>query len=658
MIDFRRPSRWLLPAVTMLLIGATLVGFYAVRQTEERALRVDFANSSTLAESQLDLLLAFRVKASRLLAARLAGDIGRFRDEAEHFIEDRPGLVGLELVGASGETLAVSDSGPVEAPLHELRDEAIRRCAASQSPAVSPVVAGELHDALFLLVVDSTPASSATPRYLIASLDLRRLFQKALGREFLRQIHFVVRDGERVVLVEGSPRKAGGSGIRDSFSVEFDPGRLEVQVEPTEYFIEAHSSGWPIVVLLGGALTTVLVLLLARSVSNEMLAQRSLYSERESRIEESERAAAQLAKSEEEARQTFEQAGVGIAHVTPDGFLRRINQRLQEILGYGESELSGLTFQQLTHPDDLALDAELSRELLDGRRGSYTVEKRCISKAGSVVWVNMTAVLVRDEKGRPDYFISVIDDISRRKRLEGELVDANADLLDANQDLSEFAYIASHDLKEPLRGIHSYASFLIEDYREILPQEGRVKLEAMQSLAQRLETLIDTLLKYSRIGEKALAKKQVEVPRLIDDVRERVAEFLEGVELVMTTSFPPVVCDGDLISLVFQNLIVNAVKYNDSQPKRIELGVVDAKETAGGPVFFVKDNGIGIRERHQDKVFRLFKRLHARDEYGGGVGAGLTIVRKIIERHGGRIWFDSVEGEGSTFFFTLGHPTG
>lgn len=226
----------------------------------------------------------------------------------------------------------------------------------------------------------------------------------------------------------------------------------------------------------------------------------------------------------------------------------------------------------------------------------------------------------------------------------------------SNRELDEFAYVASHDLREPLRGIHNYASFLQEDYADCLDDQGKHYLERMQRLAERQSTLIDHLLAYSRVGTTELAIADTDVDQVLDDVLEDLKPLLteQRVVLVRPARLPALRCNALRVGEVFQNLIANAIKYNDRPDKQVEVGCLTAPSP---PVFYVRDNGIGIAAKHQDSIFRIFKRLHEQGKYGGGSGAGLTIVKKIIERHGGRIWLESTLGEGTTFYFTLSDNT-
>jgi signal transduction histidine kinase len=250
-----------------------------------------------------------------------------------------------------------------------------------------------------------------------------------------------------------------------------------------------------------------------------------------------------------------------------------------------------------------------------------------------------------------------------------ELARANAALVRSNQDLDEFAYTVSHDLKEPLRGLHTYATILLEDYGKILDADGQAKLATLIRLTQRMDTLIDALLELSRVGRAELAMQETALGPVVDEVVDSLALLLleAHAEVHMPTPLPSVRCDKVRVRQLFHNLITNALKYNDKAQKWVEIGVIEARLTEqraqpgvpssqarSAPVFYVRDNGIGIPERHQTAIFGIFRRLHGRDKFGGGTGVGLTIVKKIIDRHGGRIWVESTPGEGTTFWFTLG----
>ncbi|MBT6052193.1 MAG: HAMP domain-containing protein [Candidatus Scalindua sp.] len=225
----------------------------------------------------------------------------------------------------------------------------------------------------------------------------------------------------------------------------------------------------------------------------------------------------------------------------------------------------------------------------------------------------------------------------------------------SNRELDEFAHTASHDLKEPLRGIYNYSTFLIEDYGDKLDEEGRHKLETLKSLCQHLDELISNLLFYSRVGRTKSGFCDVDINKNIEEVIETLKIMIneQGVDIRIPETLPVCFCDKARIKDIFMNLITNAIKYNDKTEKKVEIGF--SKDKIGNvETFYVRDNGLGIREKHIESIFKIFKRLHGKDKYGGGTGAGLAIARKIVENHGGKIWAESTFGQGTTFYFTLG----
>jgi two-component system, chemotaxis family, sensor kinase Cph1 len=247
-----------------------------------------------------------------------------------------------------------------------------------------------------------------------------------------------------------------------------------------------------------------------------------------------------------------------------------------------------------------------------------------------------------------------------------ELALLNTELERSNIELDSFAYVASHDLKEPLRGIHNYSTFLIEDYGDRLGTDGTEKLATLIRLTQRMENLINSLLHYSRCGRAELIFQSVDLNELIKSVIDAIKISRPApVEFQIPRPLPIVNCDRTYITELFTNLISNAIEYNDRDQKTIEIGYILSdnidKKTSESlslhpnqTIFFVKDNGIGIRPKHLETIFKIFKRLHPVQKYGSGTGAGLTIARKIVERHSGKITVESTVGEGSTFYFTFG----
>ncbi|WP_199316865.1 ATP-binding protein [Chroococcidiopsis sp [FACHB-1243]] len=234
-----------------------------------------------------------------------------------------------------------------------------------------------------------------------------------------------------------------------------------------------------------------------------------------------------------------------------------------------------------------------------------------------------------------------------------ELAQINQELERSNRELAAFAYAASHDLKEPLRGIYNYSTILLEDYAALLDLDGVDCLQTIKSLSQRMETLIDALLRLSLLGK---AQLHLQVTDLNELLQQAIAVLFASrpdaqMSIRIPRCLPTIECDPVLVSEVFSNLMSNALKYNDKTDPWVEIGYEE--RSGGSPILYVRDNGIGIQTHHHETIFKLFKRLHSQDKYGGGTGAGLAIVKKIVELHTGRIWVESVPGAGATFYFSL-----
>jgi light-regulated signal transduction histidine kinase (bacteriophytochrome) len=212
--------------------------------------------------------------------------------------------------------------------------------------------------------------------------------------------------------------------------------------------------------------------------------------------------------------------------------------------------------------------------------------------------------------------------------------------------------VASHDLKEPLRGIHHMASFLKRGLLDDLDPEERQQLETILKLTRRMDDLIESLLLYSRTGRAELSVERADLDALVDDALVSCRVLISETETDLRRPVPLgfAHCDVVRVGEVFENLITNAVKYNDKAKKWVEIGV----EQTSPKRYYVRDNGIGIEADVRERIFEIFRRIHGPEEYGGGVGAGLTIARRIVERHGGSMWVDSELGRGSTLYFTLG----
>lgn len=329
------------------------------------------------------------------------------------------------------------------------------------------------------------------------------------------------------------------------------------------------------------------------------------------------------------------------------------NPGAQKLKGYAAEEIVGRNFAVFYTAQDQADGVpkmSLRRAVTEGK---FEDESLRVRKDGSTFWAFQVVSPLWSVDGDLTGFVKVTRDITERKMVEAELHDHIEKLNRSNQELDDFAYIASHDLKEPIRGLSNNAKFLQEDFAEVVGDGGRRRLNRMIYLCGRMESLVDDLLYFSRLGRQDMAMQPVNLNAVIRDIELMMETTLRERNAAILTpkALPIIVCDVPRVTEVFRNLITNAVKYNDKPDKRIEIGV--ARHDADVPVFYVRDNGIGIEQRFYSDVFRIFKRLNEEDDSVKGTGVGLTFVKKIVERHGGRIWLESEPGQGTTFFFTL-----
>jgi len=362
---------------------------------------------------------------------------------------------------------------------------------------------------------------------------------------------------------------------------------------------------------------------------------------------------AELALSASEAlyRQTFELATAGIAHVDLSGRFMKVNRRLCEILGYGEQELIGRPVKEISHPEDRNLTDSQRMRVRSGEKHSVRFEKRYIRKSGAIVWVDLSVALACDASGVPQYEIALFDDITERKKAEAALREAHEELKRSNAELEQFAYVASHDLQEPLRMVSSYTQLLMRRYGDKLDGDAKDFTAFIVDGATRMKQLIEDLLAYSRVGTRDKNFKPVDaessLKRALTNLR---AAIQDSGATVTQDKLPTIPCDEVQLAQLFQNLIGNALKFR--KPDVAPAVHVGAAEQGAEWEFMVRDNGIGIEPQYFERIFMVFQRLHDKGEYPG-TGIGLAIVKKVVERHGGRIWVQSQPGAGTTFHFTM-----
>ncbi|HET8626691.1 MAG TPA: PAS domain S-box protein [Thermomicrobiales bacterium] len=346
-----------------------------------------------------------------------------------------------------------------------------------------------------------------------------------------------------------------------------------------------------------------------------------------------------------------------LIRLTPEGRVASWNTGAARLFGYREDEILGAPLARLYPPEDAAggrPDDELAVATAEGR---YEEEGWRARRDGSRFWAHVTVTALRDEGGALRGYAKVVRDVTARMEAEDRLRRAaaalerqRAELARSNAELEQFAYVASHDLQEPLRMVASYTQLLQRRYRGRLDADADEFIAFAVDGATRMQQLIQDLLAYSRVGTRGRPFAPVDTAALVDGVLGDLgARLAETGGAVARGDLPVVVADPIQLRQVFQNLIDNALKYHGADPPRVAL----AAERAGAEWrFAVRDHGIGIAPAYAERVFGLFQRLHTQADYPG-TGIGLALCRKIVARHGGRIWLDSAPGRGTTCFFTL-----
>jgi PAS domain S-box-containing protein len=345
-----------------------------------------------------------------------------------------------------------------------------------------------------------------------------------------------------------------------------------------------------------------------------------------------------------------EQSPVSVVITDLDRRIQYVNPKFLDATGYGAQEVIGQMPSILkSGQTDETVYQDLWATLERGEqwRGEF-VNRR---KDGSLYWEQASIQPIRNLEGRITNYLGIKLDITDRKRAEDKLGHLLDELKRSNQDLEQFAYVASHDLKQPLRQISSFATLLERRLGDQASDEVRDYLGFLNDGAKRMQALVGDLLDYSRVSHRPLHNDSVAMDEVLSAALVLLnAAMADGAAVIERQPLPDVQGDRSQLERLLQNLVGNALKYRDpARAPIIRIGCDDG-------VFFVADNGIGIAADQADRVFMIFQRLHSAQAYEG-TGIGLAICRKIVERHGGRIWLSSAgEGQGTTFFFTLPGP--
>ncbi|MDY6833613.1 MAG: PAS domain S-box protein [Chloroflexota bacterium] len=325
------------------------------------------------------------------------------------------------------------------------------------------------------------------------------------------------------------------------------------------------------------------------------------------------------------------------------GCLVEANDAAIARLGYTHDDLGTVYFHDIVHPDDLerAMGAIYSMD--------DTMEVRLVTKSGEIIWIDTFGILVADKQERIRG-LGIAQDITDRKRAEEELRKRTEALERSNEELEQFAYVASHDLQEPLRMIGSYVQLLAKRYQGKLDADADDFIGYAVDGANRMQRMITDLLAYSRVGTRGEPFQSADCETVLYQTLTNLQIAIEESGAVVTHDpLPIVMADSIQLGQLFQNLISNAIKFRSGETPYIHVSAVSDNDEW---VFSVRDNGIGIELDYAKRIFVIFQRLHGKSEYGG-TGIGLAICKRIVERHGGQIWVESDVGKGSVFYFSI-----
>ena len=372
------------------------------------------------------------------------------------------------------------------------------------------------------------------------------------------------------------------------------------------------------------------------------------YSER---LEEMvEQRTAELSESENRFRDLVESMSDLVWELDQNGVFKYFSPRMKDLLGYEPEDALGATFPRFVSRKEEERLSGTVKSIFSSRKPFRGIETKHIHKDGHNVFLETSGVPIVNSKGEFIGYRGVCRDITERKQAEEALRQRTKDLERSNKDLEQFAYVAAHDLREPLVAIGAYLKVLERLTRNTLADAGNNCLSKAINLVLRMDAMLQGLLAYSRLTLTPVSYDVTDCNTCLADALSNLGPSIRKSEAIITNdTLPTVKISGPQLVLIFQNLIGNAIKYRESEPLRIHIGCIS---TESEYEFSVSDNGIGIEPPYLDRIFNMFERV--KDLSGpSGTGIGLSTCKKIVERYGGRIWVDSTVGKGSTFHFTL-----
>lgn len=621
--------------VLVIFSAASFYVYYVLAQNEEHTIQGIVEERAEKTRALMDAELSSRFTSFKRMAQRWESAGGtaedQWRKDASSYLNYRPGLKSIHWLDADGHVRwtepATSHVSAALLPEGGVQErwlvDAMERGAVVTSPPF------ELDPESKGFVVYAPLVRNAQPDGFIAAFfNAREFFAAIASSEFARDFSIVVRAGDAVVWESrpvGAPLDA-----RFSYVSYLNRGREKwtVDVKPTVAFTAASTTWMPVAGLSTGLLVALLLAFNLRAMIIARLRTAYLAKSNDA-----------LRTSEETFRSAMQSASIGMALVTPDGQWLKVNPAVCTLLGYTEEEFLQRDFQALTHPDDLEADMRLLGDTLTGTIDRYRMEKRYLHKSGRTIWGLLSVSLVRDGAGRPNYFVSQIQDITEQKEVE--------------RLKNEFVSVVSHELRTPLTAIRGSIGLTLGPLADQLTEQTRRLLTIADNNCERLIVLINDILDVDKIasGGMRFDLKEHSLAELVRNAVEVMQPYAQKfdvrIDLAAVDPRIRVMVDDDRFVQVLSNLLSNAAKFS---PVRATVQVF-AEASDGRVRVSVKDTGSGIPDAFRKHIFEKFSQADASStRRAGGTGLGLNIARQMVERMDGEIGFESTPGEGSTFW--------
>lgn len=626
--------RLLVPTV----IAAAAVFWAQLGSSEARSIREIIRQQTAMTESGLQHSLESQAYSLRRMATRLGRqsqpDLAFWRADALAYLRDHPGLIAIGFKQGKSVTpeWVLKDKAPDEF-LNEAVDEAIGESDRSKTRlAISTPSSLEGGSSQFMLVTPTAPTgegdggSSINKGAIIAIFDGASLMKGVIPAEFIRQLHVVITLDNRQLFQTTDDRDIFYRfwAITDTMQLLGKEWRLTIWPTPDYYrHIRANLQD---IVLIAGLIIAALLMYVSQLLERTALAAQN------------------LAESQRRLQLLLDNAGEGIFGLDMNGCTTFLNSAAERITGYSASEMLHKKQHLILHHSHAdgrtypVEDCNIYRVLQEG--GSHFERDEVFwRRDGSCYPVEYTSSAITDEKGAVRGAVVVFRDIS-------ELIEIESKLKATNEELESFAYLASHDLKAPLRVISNAAQWLEEDLAEHLQDEDRENMELLQSRVKRMEQLLEDLLNYSRIGRVTDDRFRDKVNG--KDMMDNILALLsppEHIRVSFSDTFNQVTVARMPLQQMLYNLVANAIKHHDKDKGAI---TVTAKILDNEYVFTVQDDGPGIESKYHKKIFEIFRTLKPRDQVEGS-GIGLSVVKKYADIYGGRIELSSSAGEGCCF---------